>query len=267
MEPTRKPAPQHPGNTSPQPHENQQPSPTTAAIPKRPKHYFLQDHNQYMADPLAHFLSIPWTAKLLTDPAVLDIWVSDRRPLASGEKQFVRSVLSSEATVRACVTFSLKVPPFVEGEGNSRGATISKSKALLRGGGERDGEDPERPFLLFSALLDIGEGMCGFKGTLHGGALAVVLDETMCSAADNQSRGFIFFPFLCSSVILLEGGTLADSVGGAEYVVTATMTTSFLKPVKVPGVVMVRARVVKKIGRKIWVRGTIEDEHGEFGEC
>lgn len=42
------------------------------------------------------------------------------------------------------------------------------------------------------------------------------------------------------------------------------MTTKFLKPVKLPGVVVVRSRVIKKEGRKIWVRGSIEDGDGEF---
>ena len=44
---------------------------------------------------------------------------------------------------------------------------------------------------------------------------------------------------------------------------TATMTTKYLKPVKLPSIVVVRARVVKKDGRKIWVRGAIEDGEGE----
>jgi hypothetical protein len=197
MEPARKPPAQQP-TTSPQTHEKQ----TPAVAIKKARHYNLPDHNQHMADPLAHFLSIPWTAKLLTDPAVLDIWVSDRRPLASGEKQFVRSVLNSEATVRACVTFSLRVPASAESK-----RAISKSTALLHGGGLEDGEEVGRPFLLFSALLDMGEGLCGFKGTLHGGALAVLLDETMCSAADNQSREFIL---LGSSLVVLERETLAN---------------------------------------------------------
>ena len=42
------------------------------------------------------------------------------------------------------------------------------------------------------------------------------------------------------------------------------MTTSFLRPVKLPGPVIVRSRVVRKQGRKIYVRGTIEDGDGEF---
>ncbi len=50
----------------------------------------------------------------------------------------------------------------------------------------------------------------------------------------------------------------------AEYVATATMTTKYLKPVKVPSIVVVRGRVVKKDGRKIWVRGAIEDGEGKW---
>lgn len=149
-------------------------------------------HNQYIKNPLAHFLGIPWTAKALTDPAVLDIVVSDRSPLAAGDMQFVRDTLNSATTVRACVTYFLKLPSRDRPEELQRQQEqqpVSKSKALLEGGGLQGGEDPNRPFLLFNALLDLGEGMCGFKGMLHGGAVVVLLDEMMCAAADNQSRG------------------------------------------------------------------------------
>jgi hypothetical protein len=72
---------------------------------------------------------------------------------------------------------------------------------LLQGGGARDGEDPEKPFLLFNALLDLGEDLCGHKGTLHGGALVVLLDETMCAAADNQSRELPPLSFLVDLMV------------------------------------------------------------------
>jgi hypothetical protein len=172
---------------------------------KKPKHSGPKDHNQYNPDPLAHFLAIPWAAKLLTDPAAFDIVVSDRRILPSGDKQFVRSVMNSETTVRACITFLLKLPPQKEegqrgvcpappfdGMGghaaDTDGKPISKSKKLLQGGGPENGEDPEKPFLLSNVLVDLGEGLCGYRGMLHGGALMVLLDEAMCAAADNQSR-------------------------------------------------------------------------------
>ncbi len=45
------------------------------------------------------------------------------------------------------------------------------------------------------------------------------------------------------------------------------MSTNFLKPVTLPNVVVVKARVVKKAGRKIWVRGAIEDGEGQWFPC
>lgn len=44
---------------------------------------------------------------------------------------------------------------------------------------------------------------------------------------------------------------------------TVQFNTMFRKMAKTPQVVLVRARVVKKDGRKIFVRGTIEDRDGE----
>jgi acyl-CoA hydrolase len=59
--------------------------------------------------------------------------------------------------------------------------------ALLQPGGPSDGEDPEKPFVLLTVLVELGEGMCSFNGMLHGGALLAILDEALCAAADNQS--------------------------------------------------------------------------------
>ncbi|EAQ88051.1 predicted protein [Chaetomium globosum CBS 148.51] len=105
-------------------------TPANALPPPVPQKH----HHQAIADPLAHFLAIPWTARLLTDPAAFGIVVSDRRPLASGDKQFVRSVLSSPTTVRACVTFFLRLP-LVQGVAAQGVVPVSKSRALLQGWG------------------------------------------------------------------------------------------------------------------------------------
>ncbi|KAJ4300331.1 hypothetical protein N0V88_003004 [Collariella sp. IMI 366227] len=214
----------------------------------KPAHGGPEKHDQYMADPLAHFMSVPWTARLLTDPRTFGIVVSDRSHLPSGSKQFVRCVMSSEKTVRACVTFFRTVPVqpptserpavLVQDDNGYAQQPLSRSKALLGGGGPDFGETADKPFLLVNALLDLGEDLCGYKGTLHGGALAVMLDETMCSAADNQDQ--------------------------FAFTVTATMTTTFLKPIKLPGIVLVQSRVVKREGRKVWVRGAIEDANGNL---
>ncbi|KAK4146791.1 HotDog domain-containing protein [Dichotomopilus funicola] len=220
--------------TSPAPGPTNIPTATTSAKDGAPPQ--RSEHNQYIPNPLAHFSAIPWAARLLRDPAVSNIVVSERQPLASGDKRLVRETLNGATTVRACVTFVMHLPTTAEEEVAGR-PPLSKSKALLRGGGPKDGEDPARPFLLFNALLDLGEDLCGYRGTLHGGAFAVLLDETMCAAADNQS----------------------------QFAFTASLKVDFKKPVKLPGVVLVRSRVVKKEGRKIYVRGTIENEAGECG--
>ena len=160
---------------------------------RRPKHTCPPMHDQFIQDPLGHFLGIPWAAAALTDPAALEIAVSDRTRLPSGDMLFVRSVMNGARTVRACVTYWVRVPPpgLLGAEAGLR--PLSMSAEMLRRGGRENGETRDRPFLLFNVLLDLGEDLCGFKGTLHGGALGVFLDETMCAAADNQSRELLCF--------------------------------------------------------------------------
>lgn len=48
------------------------------------------EHNQAVPDPVEHFKAIPWCRALIEDKANLDIMVPDRRPLESGESNFVR---------------------------------------------------------------------------------------------------------------------------------------------------------------------------------
>ncbi|KAK4165864.1 HotDog domain-containing protein [Cladorrhinum sp. PSN259] len=191
------------------------------------------NHNQYIKDPVAHFKNMPWANNLLSDPAVLEIIVVDRRPLPSGESNFVRRVMNSGTTVRACVTFFRMLKPPKPSASSVQ--EITKAKAVLQGGGSQDGEDPRNPFLLFNALLDLGEDLSSYAGTMHGGLFAVLMDEVMGTAANFQSHHGAY---------------------------TASFTTNYRRPIKVPQVVLVRGRVVKKDGRKIFVRGCIEDKNG-----
>ena len=45
---------------------------------------------------------------------------------------------------------------------------------------------------------------------------------------------------------------------------TVQFNTKFIRPIMLPQVVLVRGRVVKRDGRKLSVRGTIEDKNGRF---
>ncbi|KAK0672313.1 HotDog domain-containing protein [Cercophora samala] len=210
-------------------------------------HSAPENHNQHVKDPLAHFNAMPPFAKMLSDPALLTTQIVDRRPLPSGESNFVRKVMNSGTTVRACVTFfrMLQPPASMVKKGQAAGAKgelipmeqITKSKAVLQGGGKEDGEDMKNPFLLFTALLDLGEDLCSYAGTMHGGLFAVLMDEVMGTAANFQSEHGAY---------------------------TVQFNTNFRRPIKLPMAVVVRGRVIKKAGRKLMVRGCIEDKDGNI---
>ncbi|KAK4193721.1 HotDog domain-containing protein [Podospora australis] len=187
-------------------------------------HSAPENHNQPVQDPLAHFKAIPWCANILADPSILETIVVDRRPLPSGESNFVRKVMNTNTTVRACISFFQPLSP-------------SSPKALITTLGGV-GEDPTNPFLVFNALLDLGEDLTSYAGTMHGGLFAVLMDEVMGTAANFQVP--------------------------AHGAYTVQFNTSFKRPIKVPQAVLVRGRVVQKKGRKLMVRGAIEDAQGNL---
>ncbi|KAI1409653.1 Thioesterase/thiol ester dehydrase-isomerase [Hypoxylon sp. FL1857] len=243
------------------------------------------DHNQPVPDPVAHFKAIPWCAALLSDPAVIDIIVPDRRPLPTGESSFVRKTMNTPTTIKACVTFYRMVKPVKpvkpkpssssssspspssggtgevspaggaspvgqskSGEKKDTGKDkdkdkdkekdkkpLSASEALLSGGGKENGEDPRNPFILFNALADLGPDLQSFAGTMHGGLYNVLMDEVMGTAANFQAKHGAY---------------------------TITFTTNFRRAANPPQVILIRGRVVRVDGRKIHVRGTVEDKDG-----
>ncbi|KAI8629528.1 HotDog domain-containing protein [Xylariaceae sp. FL1651] len=212
-------------------------------------HTAPKDHNQAVADPIAHFKAIPWCAALLADPSVLHVVVPDRRPLATGESNFVRRTMNSPTTIRASVTFFRPVLSSHSGSNSSpdddekkkkkkqEEKAVSASAALLAGGGAQNGEDPRNPFLLLSALADLGADCMSFAGTMHGGLFPLLMDEVMGTAANFQAPHGAY---------------------------TVTFTTDYRRAVQLPQVVLIRGRVTKKEGRKIYTRGTIEDKDGNI---
>ena len=140
------------------------------------------EHNQPLADPTAHFKSIPWCAKLLSARNIVGVLVPDRTPIPSTESSFIRETLNTPSTVNACVTFLKYVKP---------------TKESIEAG-----ETKEKPFLEMVALLELGGGVNGYVGTAHGGFNGVVLDEVLGTVANMQSGKFTRSHFTIS----LEGG-------------------------------------------------------------
>lgn len=59
-----------------------------------------------------------------------------------------------------------------------------------------------------------------------------------------------------------KAGELADGTGAF----TAQLNIKYLKPVKAPGLLLAKVRLVKVEGRKIWLRGVITQKSGQVDE-
>ena len=86
-------------------------------------------------------------------------------------------------------------------------------------------------------LMKLGSGVNGHMDTCHGGFLGVVLDEVIGTVAENER------PKNMSTM-------------------TAYLNVDYKAPVRTPSIILVRAWLEKREGRKLWAKGTIEDGNG-----
>ncbi|CAK3790744.1 Hypothetical predicted protein [Lecanosticta acicola] len=93
----------------------------------------------------------------------------------------------------------------------------------------------------FCFLLSLGTGLDGASGRAHGGFSSLVMDDLLGNCAYTEAER------------------------GGYPPATATLTVDYRAPVKTPGVVLARAWMVSWEGRKIWLKGVVED--GTGGVC
>lgn len=86
-------------------------------------------------------------------------------------------------------------------------------------------------------LLSCGEEVDGRRGRAHGGFNATVLDQ-ISGSVSHHSRPL------------------------PEPPATATLTIDYKNPVLTPCVILLRAWIIEKSGRKVWVRATLESGYG-----
>lgn len=101
---------------------------------------------------------------------------------------------------------------------------------------ESNGSTPEstssRPQSNFSiTYLHLGDQLSGHRGIIHGGLLATLLDEITCRLA------FLSFP--------------------SRRGVTANLNINYKKPTLVNNWICIKCQVIKKQGRKCWVKGEV----------
>ena len=115
--------------------------------------------------------------------------------------------------------------------------TVETCIAFARKGDHRGSVPRDHDYDDVAAIFQLGTALTGHKHILHGGLAAVFLDEIMGLLLDQ------------SSVI-------------RKTFFTASMAIQYRKPVPIPVIVLCRALLVERSGRKVKVRSMMEDGQG-----
>ncbi|EGE87111.1 hypothetical protein RJZ56_000850 [Blastomyces dermatitidis] len=203
------------------------------------------DHPAYEvpAETLNHFQSDPWTSSFLNLSTHTAVETYSRSSdLSTGEDAFFAHTIGSPATIPYCLTLRKKhpdtpptkppyttFPPPATGPNAPKTTPIHSSKVDL------------------FALFALGSpGISGHPSTAHGGVVATLLDEIMSLAVSLHIPGY-------------------HENEGVERarLYTAQLDIRYRKPVRVPGMAVVKAWCVAREGRKVFMRGQLVQEEGE----
>ncbi|PGH35083.1 hypothetical protein GX50_02114 [[Emmonsia] crescens] len=195
------------------------------------------------AETLNHFQSDPWTSSFLnlSTHTATKIYSRTSDP-STGEDAFFAHTINSPTTIPYCLTLRKKQPdtppiqpPYASFPPPATGPNAPKT-----------GPIPSNKVDLF-ALFDLATpGINGHPNTAHGGVIATLLDEIMSVAVSVHIPGY-----------------RENASAERARLYTAQLDIRYLKPVRVPGMVVVKAWCVAREGRKFFMRGQLVQEEGE----
>ncbi|EAW11810.1 thioesterase family protein [Aspergillus clavatus NRRL 1] len=188
--------------------------------------------NAFMSEPtsdpalLDPFRAIPWSNSLLNSPDYYPIRTWSRHPKPhTGEDGFFAGTLATPSTIPHCLTLRRRTLPSPPAQLPVWPSPTAAPSA-----------DPSPNPADIILLLDLATpGVSGHPSTAHGGIVATLLDEAMSLA-----------------VAVHAPAAAADHPRGPIY--TAQLDVRYKRPLRVPALVVVRAKVVARVGRKYWVR-------------
>lgn len=173
----------------------------------------------------AFFNSIPWTSRLLAQPNLVIAHPPSRTPKPrTREDSLIANTLKTSQTIPHCLLF------------HPRPASAASEITAV------------------SALVSLGEGLNGYPSILHGGITATLIDE-ICGMllqvrADRAHMAAV-----------ATGHAVGDLSPGVEAF-TADLNVKFLAPVKTPGVLLLKCRVVREEGRRIVMQARVVQKEG-----
>ncbi|KAF4549537.1 Thioesterase-like protein 3 [Elsinoe fawcettii] len=187
-------------------------------------------------DSIAYFSSKPWTSRILSDSTYEPAAFYSRHPFPSTENALFSS-LSTPNTIPHLLALkqrNLRTPQPLES-----GQPATKPALVL-------------PEVL--ALLSLRPGLNAHPGICHGGFQSVILDEI---------TRFLILVHHDNALRLLEGPEGEKRrAGPRERHFTLKWEVEYLAPVTTPRDVLVRAQLIRRVGRK-WVCGAdVVDEDG-----
>lgn len=190
---------------------------------------------------LAHFHSIPWCAKHLADPAFRPVHLSRTLTHNGTGHTLMAATWNTPDTIAQILSIYRPPPPLPPPPPPSAPPPLSNENGS---GTNVSGQGEIRRFYTF------GAGLNAHPSLLHGGVIATILDSTMGNIVGLD--------------LGLPGGTVRNSPYAGEKVAftmfTKNLNVEYVKPVRTPGTVMVRAWIVRiddgeDVGERDGMRG------------
>ncbi|QUC19360.1 uncharacterized protein UV8b_03601 [Ustilaginoidea virens] len=187
------------------------------------------------ADTVAYFTSIPWCAELLLRPDVDSPDDDSPGPAAPAAIPFIPQCVNPA---------SPQHDQFVGATLASHPRGLEHMLCFFRPRDAAHARDALRPVDRVDALFALGDGLTGYRGLLHGGMAATLVDEAMGTVNEiNTALG--------------KRGLVHERSS-----VTARLEMEFRRPVRLPAVVRVTSWTEGIDGRKTRVRCELRDGQG-----
>ncbi|KAJ5577864.1 Thioesterase superfamily [Penicillium hispanicum] len=202
-----------------------------------------------MADPapaIAHFRTHQWANSLISSAGYVPIPTDSRRLKPStGEDGFFAGTVATPSTIPHVLTLQRReiaqppseVPTWLPATKQAAAA----AEKLTPGVGPAD----------IVMLFELGgAGIAGHPSVAHGGIVATMIDEAMSVAVWAHTSEPTSPP-------------ISDEPNPRGKIFTVQLDVRYKQPVKTPALLVVRSKVVARIGRKFWVRAQAVQEDDE----
>ncbi|KAJ5952421.1 Thioesterase superfamily [Penicillium vulpinum] len=201
-----------------------------------------------MADPapaIAHLRTNSWANNLISSADYTPIQTDSRRlKPATGEDGYFSQTLNTPTTIPHCLTLQRRnLTPALAEVPTWLPATKQDAASAAK---PTPGINPADIIM----ICDLSSpGLSGHPSTAHGGIVATLIDETMSLAVAAHTNAPTALGFE------------EDNPRGSIF--TVQLDVRYKKRVATPALLVIKARVVGRVGKKFWVRAQALQEDDE----